>query len=527
METNSFTLPLGSLIGSYKLLKVLGQGGFGISYLAWDRNLKRNVVIKENFPTGLCFRNLETGGITPLHQEDMPLYQETMNLLMKEAQTLASLNHERIVRVYDVFESGGSIFYVMPLLEGGTLKEILSSNKKISQATIIAWLRDILSALVYLQSQHIVHLDIKPDNILFDEHGHPVLVDFGTAMTLATKDNCEVVAHSSYSAPELFIQGRIPDSRSDLYALAAVFYEIVSGQKVTMSLTRLEQDTFLPLTDQSCVNKWPSYFLKCIDKALSLSPDERFRNAGEWLVLLEMMPEGKDPSSSWKILSILLGLFLMTSITWDVFLRREMAHGQYDRDASSVDIDTLYQEICHENKTEELKTRVTNFENQVNQEIEKNQKDWISRCNDAYTQFQRLETIEEKENAHSALLFWRTSSEYKKIENKMKKRRDEIDPLRNQVYSAHSCLKSTNQTLKTHPELIPLINTKLELDLTPLRDKVCSLHYPIDLYSSKFQEIAQPILNKMNKDMENLRLKRQNGQLSGALGGVHSHACPK
>ncbi|MEG2237759.1 MAG: hypothetical protein RRY13_08920, partial [Akkermansia sp.] len=107
------------------------------------------------------------------------------------------------------------------------------------------------------------------------------------------------------------------------------------------------------------------------------------------------------------------------------------------------------------------------------------------------------------------------------------KRRDEIDPLRNQVYSAHSCLKSTNQTLKTHPELIPLINTKLELDLTPLRDKVCSLHYPIDLYSSKFQEIAQPILNKMNKDMENLRLKRQNGQLSGALGGVHSHACPK
>lgn len=114
MEAPDFALPPGTLLGNYKLLKVLGRGGFGITYIAWDNQLRRNIVLKECFPLGLCSRDSNTGEIIPLPHAPRHTYRAAMDSLRKEAQTLASLNHERIVRVYDVFESHGSIFYVMP-----------------------------------------------------------------------------------------------------------------------------------------------------------------------------------------------------------------------------------------------------------------------------------------------------------------------------------------------------------------------------------------------------------------------------
>ena len=112
MEAPDFALPPGTLLGNYKLLKVLGRGGFGITYIAWDNQLRRNIVLKECFPLGLCSRDSNTGEIIPLPHAPRHTYRAAMDSLRKEAQTLASLNHERIVRVYDVFESHGSIFYV-------------------------------------------------------------------------------------------------------------------------------------------------------------------------------------------------------------------------------------------------------------------------------------------------------------------------------------------------------------------------------------------------------------------------------
>lgn len=157
MDASGFALPPGTLLGNYKLLKALGQGGFGITYIAWDNQLRRNIVLKECFPLGLCSRDSDTGEIIPLPHTSRQAYRTAMDSLRKEAQTLASLNHERIVRVYDVFESHGSIFYVMPWLEGGSLRERMdeaaSGKSTITPEQAAEWLLLLLDGLDYLHGR--------------------------------------------------------------------------------------------------------------------------------------------------------------------------------------------------------------------------------------------------------------------------------------------------------------------------------------------------------------------------------------
>lgn len=112
-------LPPGTHIGHFKLLKALGQGGFGITYVAWDSQLERTVVLKECFPVELCCRQ-EDGSLAPRSESLEPLYRAAMDDMRREARTLAGLHHERIVPVYDVFESQGSLFF-RHALAGGRL----------------------------------------------------------------------------------------------------------------------------------------------------------------------------------------------------------------------------------------------------------------------------------------------------------------------------------------------------------------------------------------------------------------------
>lgn len=223
-------LPPGQKVGPYAIERVLGHGANGIAYLAHDRTLDRKVVLKEHYPQGLCRRDSETHLLVPLNEEVAHTFTDSVDQFIREARLIASLEHPSIIRIHRVFSlSPTTCFYVMPLLEGGTLREVIHSDKRIPPRTIISWLQTLVSALDCLNQHHIVHLDIKPGNILFTGKGQPVLADFGTASLRPPHGTVNILAHSAYSAPELFTENAVPDIRADQYSLAACFYELMTS----------------------------------------------------------------------------------------------------------------------------------------------------------------------------------------------------------------------------------------------------------------------------------------------------------
>lgn len=307
MEAPDFALPPGTLLGNYKLLKVLGRGGFGITYIAWDNQLRRNIVLKECFPLGLCSRDSNTGEIIPLPHAPRHTYRAAMDSLRKEAQTLASLNHERIVRVYDVFESHGSIFYVMPWLEGGSLRERMdeaaTGGKTISADQAREWLLMVLDGLDYLHGRGIYHRDIKPGNILFDERGLPVLIDFGAALN-KPEVTCTVTQGEfsyAYASPEQITGKGEIGPWTDLYALAATWYGLISSIPVEPADRRLMQDDVMPLSGMALTEPWPRELLASIDRNLRLKPEERCQTVGQWKEWLQRgKPRGFREAGAYK-----------------------------------------------------------------------------------------------------------------------------------------------------------------------------------------------------------------------------------
>lgn len=222
-------LPSGQKVGPYVIERVLGHGANGIAYLAHDKTLDRKVVLKEHYPQELCTRDAASHCLISLDEGTEHIFAESVNQFIREARLIASLEHPSIIKIHRVFSlSPTTCFYVMPLLEGGTLRDVIHSGKRIPPSSIISWLQALVSALDCLNRNHIVHLDIKPGNILFTKEGQPVLADFGTASQRPLHGMVNVLAHSAYSAPELFTENAVPDIRADQYSLAACFYELMT-----------------------------------------------------------------------------------------------------------------------------------------------------------------------------------------------------------------------------------------------------------------------------------------------------------
>ncbi|WP_457650733.1 serine/threonine protein kinase [Profundibacter sp.] len=281
------------LHGQYTIEEFLNSGGFGITYLAKD-SLDRRVVIKECFPNTLCRRSqTRVGARSRAHQSE---FKSVINLFVQEAKSLAKLQHPNIVGVHQVFEDNDTAYMALDYIEGFDLLETLEEGgEKLPPEEINKILRKILGAVDYLHGRNILHRDISPDNILIDKKtSEPLLIDFGAAREEVSKASRVLsalrVVKDGYSPQEFYVNGSKQGPSSDLYALAASFYHLITGEMPPDSQTRLsamasdEQDPYVPLVGR--VDGYDATFLAAIDKALNVLPKDRIQTAKEWLEMI-------------------------------------------------------------------------------------------------------------------------------------------------------------------------------------------------------------------------------------------------
>ena len=223
--------------GKYRIIKKLGQGGFGITYLAENTLLDGKVAIKEFFFKEYCERDDSTSYVTVPTSSNRETVLRFKQKFIKEARTIFKLNHPNIVRILDVFEENGTAYYVMDYIEGESLGDMVKRRGAIPEAEALGYVKDVASALEYIHSKNINHLDIKPGNLMKrKEDGKVLVIDFGVAkqydaVTSEGTTNTPVGISLGYSPMEQYSKNGVQtfSPQSDVYALAATLFKLLTG----------------------------------------------------------------------------------------------------------------------------------------------------------------------------------------------------------------------------------------------------------------------------------------------------------
>ena len=221
--------------GKYRIIKKLGQGGFGITYLAENTLLLGKVAIKEFFFKDYCERDDSTSCVTIPKSGNREIVDRFKLKFVKEARTIFRLNHPNIVRIHDVFEENGTAYYVMDYIEGESLGDMVKRRGAIPEAEALGYVKDAASALEYIHSKNINHLDIKPSNLMKrKEDGRIIVIDFGVAKQYAAviSEGCTPACISYGYSPAVLYRKNGEQSfspQSDVYALAATLFKLLTG----------------------------------------------------------------------------------------------------------------------------------------------------------------------------------------------------------------------------------------------------------------------------------------------------------
>ena len=273
-------LPVGTRVGEFEVTGLVGQGGFGIVYQAWDHTLERVVALKEYLPSALAMR-LADGTVTPRSEKHQETFDTGMRSFINEARLLAQFDHPSLLKVYRFWQDKGTTYMVMPFYRGQTLKQTLASQ---SSRPDEGWLRSVLDnvtqALAVMHGAQCYHRDIAPDNILLlEDSGLPVVLDFGAARRVISDmtQAITVILKPGYAPIEQYAE--TPDMKqgpwTDVYALGAVLYMAITGKTPVASVGRLMNDSYEPLLGRQPPLPYSESFLSAIDQALRVRPDER------------------------------------------------------------------------------------------------------------------------------------------------------------------------------------------------------------------------------------------------------------
>lgn len=281
----------------YSIIKILGSGGFGITYLANDTERNYYVAIKEYFPKTWCSRKQGSTVISVTHDENKDLVLKGKKRFIKEASNLKKLNNPNIVKVYGEFEENGTAYFVMEYIEGETLAQRIARKGPMNPADAVRLMDRLCDTVAYIHSRNMTHFDLKPQNIMLRANNdHPVIIDFGLSKQYDTDGGATssmMFAHSEgYSAIELYgssIGENVFSPQTDIYSLGAILYFMLKGVRPPEAL-RL-QDISLPSANI------PSYLYLVIKKAMAFSKKDRYSRVDLFKTDIDKAVKGIDPFS--------------------------------------------------------------------------------------------------------------------------------------------------------------------------------------------------------------------------------------
>jgi len=449
-------LPTGDQLQEYRILSVLGHGGFGITYLAQDTKLNLRVAIKEYFPTDLAVRE-ESYSVQPKFQKYTKNFVWGLKRFLKEGQALATFQHPSIVRALRYFEAHNTAYIVMEYEQGQSLSNALKNGSTFTESEIMTILPPLLSGLQAVHEMGFLHRDIKPGNIyLRDKDNTPVLLDFGAARY--------ALGNLSRSITALVTPGYTPFEQyqtkgplgpwTDIYAVGAVLYRAISGQKPVEAPARInvvklnnEKDPLEPITKIGR-RKYSKRLLQGIDWALQISEKDRPQNVKEWADA--MLPKSvrfaskqTQPKIFIKHINgwwILLGVIVGTGFNIGYFIYH---HAQL-RQQKTLDIQKLQKKATAESAR---LTQLQSEQSALQKAIEKAKQQIIDISNTKEVEEQKLKDISKtKEFEEQKLKDISKTKEFK--EQRLKELRQQIKKLNQRIKTETARLAQFQESIK-------------------------------------------------------------------------------
>ncbi|MBF0423854.1 MAG: serine/threonine protein kinase, partial [Magnetococcales bacterium] len=296
MSSTQFTdaLPAGSKILWFEIIKVLGKGGFGITYLGRDTNQDQLVAIKEYLPSTFASRT-EDRQVQPNSPDCKEKFEWGLKRFLKEAQILARFRHSAIVRVVSFFRDSNTAYMVMEFVDGEGMDGLLKRKKTLTENEVRKLLPPLLDGLEVLHNANFIHRDLKPPNILIRQDGTPVILDFGSARQSAGDDMTSLLSLGYSPFEQYDSSGERQGPWSDIYAMGGVIYRCISGKKPTDAAMRIaarlrnDMDPMKPALEVG-KGRFNPEFLKAVDKALEVLETDRPQSIREWRKLLGIEP---------------------------------------------------------------------------------------------------------------------------------------------------------------------------------------------------------------------------------------------
>jgi serine/threonine protein kinase len=277
----SHALKPGRVIMEYVIEKTLGCGSFGITYLARDENLNLPVAIKEYLPTDLAMRSADDS-VQTLGSEFDDQFRWGLERFLSEARVLATFRHPNIVRVLRYFAANGTAYIVMEFESGESLKKWLPRQDSLNESALIKLIHPLLDGLEIIHNASYLHRDIKPDNIYIRADNSPVLIDFGSARSTSADRELTSIVSPGFAPFEQYLSNGNQGPWTDLYALAAVMYWLISGTKPLSSIERMKQDDIIPATRLELKYLISESLLITIDWALNVNETRRPQSVAEF-----------------------------------------------------------------------------------------------------------------------------------------------------------------------------------------------------------------------------------------------------